>query len=140
MSVFSAECRAFLLEQARTGKIATVRADGRPHVVPIWFDLDGDTLVFTTWHTAVKANNIRRDSRVSLCVDDEKPPFSFALIDGVASFSDDVQDLAYWAARLGGRYMGQDQAEAYGKRNSVAGELVVRITPTKVVFQENIAS
>ena len=140
MSVFSAECRALLLEQTRTGKIATVRADGRPHVVPIWFDLDGDTLVFTTGDTAVKANNIRRDNRVSICVDDEKPPFAFALIDGVATFSDDLQDLIYWATRLGGRYMGQDQAEAYGKRNGVAGELVVRITPTKVIFQANVAS
>ncbi len=47
--------------------MATVRNDGRPHVVPIWFDLDGDDLVFTTWHTSVKAANLRRDPRVSIC-------------------------------------------------------------------------
>jgi nitroimidazol reductase NimA-like FMN-containing flavoprotein (pyridoxamine 5'-phosphate oxidase superfamily) len=38
-----------------------VRRDGRPHVVPIWFDLDGETLVFTTGGNSVKAENIRRD-------------------------------------------------------------------------------
>ena len=43
-----AEWRAFVSEGTRTGKLATVRADGRPHVVPIWFVLDGDDLVFTT--------------------------------------------------------------------------------------------
>ena len=36
------ERRAFLLEGTRTGKLATIRRDGRPHVVPIWFLLDGD--------------------------------------------------------------------------------------------------
>jgi nitroimidazol reductase NimA-like FMN-containing flavoprotein (pyridoxamine 5'-phosphate oxidase superfamily) len=45
------EWRAFLLEGTRTGKVATTRVDGRPHVAPIWFDLDGDTLVFTTGAT-----------------------------------------------------------------------------------------
>ncbi|HEY4385478.1 MAG TPA: PPOX class F420-dependent oxidoreductase [Ktedonobacteraceae bacterium] len=139
MNTFSAECRAFLLEGTRTGKLATVRADGRPHVVPVWFDLDGDTLVFTTGDTSVKANNIRRDNRVSICVDDEQPPFAFALIEGTATLSDNLNEIVRWATRLGGRYMGQDQAEAYGKRNGVPGELVVRVAPSKVVFQTNIA-
>lgn len=42
------EAHSFLLEKPRTAKLATVRADGRPHVAPIWFDLDGDVMVFTT--------------------------------------------------------------------------------------------
>ena len=41
MSMLTAEQRAFLMEQVRTAKLATVRKDGRPHVVPVWFDLDG---------------------------------------------------------------------------------------------------
>ncbi len=36
--------------------------------------------------------------------------------------------------------MGEDLAEAYGKRNGVPGELLVRMTPTRVVFEKNIAS
>jgi PPOX class probable F420-dependent enzyme len=138
MSAFSAECRAFLLEGTRTGKFATVRADGRPHVAPVWFDLDGDTLVFNTGDTSVKARNIRRDNRVSMCVDYEQPPYAFAVIEGIATLSDDPDELLYWATRIGGRYMGQDQAEAYGKRNGVPGELLVRVTPSKVVFQADV--
>lgn len=42
------EALAFMLAQPRTAKLATVRADGRPHVAPIWFALDGDVLYFTT--------------------------------------------------------------------------------------------
>jgi len=35
--------------------------------------------------------------------------------------------------------MGADQAEAYGWRNSVEGELLVRVTSTKIIAQKNIA-
>ena len=133
------EYRSFLLDRVRTGKLATVRADGRPHVAPIWFDLDGETLLFTTWHESVKAVNLRRDPRVCLCVDEETPPFAFVQIEGTATMSDDVDDLLYWATRIGGRYMGADLAEAYGQRNGVKGELLVRVTPTKIVAQKNIA-
>ena len=134
-----AEARAFLLERPRTAKLASVRADGRPHVAPIWFDMDGDTIVFTTWHTTVKAANIRRDPRVCLCVDDEAPPFAYTIVEGSASIVDDPAALAQWAARIAGRYMGAEQAESYGERNSVPGELLVRIVPTKIVAQAGIA-
>src|SRR5213082_2221160 len=69
MDQLTSEHKHFLMEQVRTAKLATVRKDGRPHVTPVWFELDGDTLVFTTWHTSIKAVNIRRDGRVCLCVD-----------------------------------------------------------------------
>jgi PPOX class probable F420-dependent enzyme len=135
----NAEAKAFLLEGTRTGKLATVRTDGRPHVAPIWFDLDGESLVFTTWHESVKGLNLQRDERLSLCVDDETPPFSYVIIEGTAEISDDPEALAYWATRIAGRYMGADLTEAYGKRNSVEGELLVRVSPTKIIAQKNIA-
>jgi len=133
------EQRAFLANSPRTAKLATVRADGRPHVAPVWFDLDGDDLIFTTWHTTVKAANLRRDPRVSLCIDDEAPPYAFVIIEGTATISNDLAQLRHWAARIAGRYMGAALADAYGERNGVAGELLVRVTPISVVAQAGIA-
>ena len=135
----NAEARAFLLDRPRTAKLATVRADGRPHVAPVWFDLDGETIVFTTWHATVKAANIRHDPRVCLCVDDDRPPFSFVIIEGTATLVDDLDALRIWATRIAGRYMGQNLAASYGQRNGVPGELLVRVTPTRIVAQANIA-
>jgi PPOX class probable F420-dependent enzyme len=135
----SEEYRSFLLDRPRTAKLATVRADGRPHVAPIWFDLDGDTLLFTTWHESVKAANLRRDPRVCLCIDEEAPPFSFVQIEGTVTISEDLDDLRRWATRIAGRYMGANQAEAFGRRNGVPGEWLVRVTPTKIVAQKNIS-
>ena len=100
----------FLMGGTRTAKLATVRADGRPHIAPVWFVLDGETIVFTTWHTTVKAKNMLRDPRVSLSIDDDTPPFAFALIDGIAALTDDVDELRIWATRIAARYMGEEQA------------------------------
>jgi PPOX class probable F420-dependent enzyme len=133
------EYRSFLLDQPRTAKLATVRADGRPHVAPIWFDMDGDTLVFNTGGKSVKAANLRRDPRVCLCVDDDAPPFSFVQIEGTAEIAEEAGDLRYWATRIAGHYMGPDLAEAYGRRNGVPGEWLVRVTPTRIVAHKNIS-
>jgi PPOX class probable F420-dependent enzyme len=132
------DTRAFLLEGTRTGKVATNRADGRPHITPIWFVLDGDDVVFTTSATSVKAKAIRRDPRVCICVDDEAPPYSYVMVDGAAAVSGDLEELRRWATAIGGRYMGADRAEEFGARNAVPGELLVRITPIHVVAEAAI--
>lgn len=133
------EYKEFLLEGTKTGKLATVRKDGRPHVVPVWYDLDGDNLVFTTGAESVKALNMRRDPRVSITVDDQTPPYAFVMIEGTVSFSDDPALLLHWATRIGGRYMGRHQAEAYGKRNSTEGEVLVTIHPSKILAYKDVA-
>jgi PPOX class probable F420-dependent enzyme len=140
-SMSEAEVRSFLTAlPARTGKLATVRADGRPHIAPVWYDVDDDgSLVFNTGESTVKGRNIRREPRVSLCVDDDRPPFSFVVVEGIAEISDDLDEVRRWASRLGGRYMGADRAEEYGSRNGVAGELVVRVRPERVVSAADLS-
>lgn len=134
------EYRTFLTAGTRTGKLATVRADGRPHVAPVWFDLDRDgTIVFMTGRKSVKGRALRRDPRASLCVDDEDPPFSFVLVEGTTAISEDLDEMLAWSTRIARRYMGPELAEAYGRRNAVPGELLVRLSPTKVISQKDLA-
>jgi PPOX class probable F420-dependent enzyme len=133
------EYRSFLTAGTRTAKVATVRADGQPHVVPVWFVLDGDTVVFTTGDRSAKALHMRRYPRVALCVDDETPPYAFVLIEGGVEISPNPPDMLDWTTRIARRYMGADLAEAYGKRNAVEGELLVRVTPTRVIARKGIA-
>lgn len=133
------EIRAFLLDGTRTAKLATVRADGRPHVVPIWFLLDGDDIVFNTGADTIKAANMRGNERVALVVDDERPPYAFVTIEGLATLSDDLEDVRRWATAIGRRYMGAARAEEYGARNGVPGELLARVRPTRIIGQADIA-
>ncbi|MDO0931164.1 PPOX class F420-dependent oxidoreductase [Streptomyces sp. DG2A-72] len=133
------EWRAFVSDGTRTGKLSTVRADGSPHVAPIWFVLDGDDVVFNTGSRSVKGRNLARDGRVALCVDADRPPFDYVILTGRAHISEDVAELRHWAARIGARYMGEERAEEFGDRNGVPGELLVRVTIDKVLAEKGVA-
>ena len=140
MTGLSDDVIAFLSEGTRTGKLGYVASDGRPLVAPVWFIVDGQQLVFNTpGKDTAKGRALSRDPRVVLCIDDERPPFSFVQIQGTAALSEDPEELVDTATRIGGRYMGEDKAEEFGRRNGVPGELVVRVTPTKVVKAFNLA-
>ena len=135
------EVRAFLTaEPARPAILATTRADGRPHVAPIWYVVDDDgSIVFTTGDSTVKGRNLRRSAWAALSVDDDAPPFSFVTIEGAVTVSDDLDAVRRWAGVIAGRYMGTDRAQEYGDRNGVPGELLVRLTPSKVISARDVA-
>jgi len=138
------EWRAFALTGTRTAKLAVVRRNGLPHVTPVWFLLDQsrgtDEIVFTTWHESVKGRLLRARPLFSVCVDDERPPYSYAMLEcRVREIVRDSQEVLTWATRLGQRYMGAELAADYGRRNSVPGELLVRATITNVIALAGIA-
>jgi PPOX class probable F420-dependent enzyme len=149
------EIRKFLMQGTFTGKLSTVKKDGSSHIVPVWFVLDGgkkkkrsatarrakdDDIIFTTNGTSVKAKNIQRDSRVSICVDDQTPPFSFVVVYGTAKIHRYKQrELFRFATKIAQRYMGREKAELYGRRNSTEGEVLVRMKPTRIIAEKDIA-
>lgn len=132
MSELSEDVIAFLSEGTRTAVLGWVAADGRPLAAPVWFVVDDGELVFNTGRETAKGRALARDPRVVMCVDDSNPPFAFVQVQGVATISVDPRQLLDTATRIGGRYMGADRAEEFGRRNGVPGELVVRVRPTKV--------
>ena len=142
------EIRTFLKKETFTGKLATVKKDGSPHVVPIWFVLayqnNEDNLgniYFTTFIGSIKAENIRRDNRISICIDDQTPPFSFVTIHGTAKLYPYRQkEVLKWATRIAKRYMGKKHSRAYGERNSGEGAVLVQIKPTKIIAEKDIAA
>lgn len=139
MAHLSDDVVAFLSDGTRTGLLGYLASDGRPLVAPVWFVVDNGELAFNTGKDTAKGRALARDPRVVMCVDDSQPPYSFVQVQGVATVSEDPQDVLYIATRTGGRYMGAERAEEYGKRNAVPGELVVRIKPTKVLKAFNVA-
>ncbi len=100
----------FLGAGTRTGHLATTRADGRAHVKPVWFVLEGTpegfAVLFTTGQTTVAGRNLARDNRVSLCVDEAVAPFAFVIVEGTAELITDLAQVAASAGEIGGRYMG----------------------------------
>ncbi|MEZ0071721.1 PPOX class F420-dependent oxidoreductase [Planotetraspora sp. GP83] len=135
-----AEWREFVMAGTRTGKLGVTRSDGRPHVTPIWFVLDGDDVVFTTEESSVKGKALARDPRATLCVDDQRPPYSYVMIEGTATPSSELDELLKWATAIGVRYMGEDRAAEFGERNGVPGEWLVRLRVNHVVAWRDISA
>jgi PPOX class probable F420-dependent enzyme len=133
----------FLTEGTRTAHVATTRSDGRPHVKPVWFVLDGRPggfqFLFTTYAESVTGRGLRRNAPVAVSVDDPAPPYSFVIIEGIAHLSDRLEDVRAAATRIGGRYMGEDRAAEFGARNGVPGELLIRLTPARITAQRAVS-
>jgi hypothetical protein len=137
----AAEINRFLSHGTRTGKLAITRKDGRASVTPIWFVLDDEgRIVFTTGGGTLKANAMRRTGRAALCVDDEREPFAFVSLEGTVELSEDLDEMLVWATRIAARYMGDERAEAFGRRNAVEGELLARLTREHVVGADDLTS
>jgi PPOX class probable F420-dependent enzyme len=138
-SVTDPKISAFLSAGTRTGKLAYKGADGRPLVAPVWFVVEDGVLIFNTGKDTAKGRALARDPRATLCVDLEEPPYAFVQVQGDAELSDDHGELVRTATAIAARYMGDDRADEYGKRNAVPGELVVLLRPTKVIAHFNIS-
>jgi len=136
-----AEAMAFIAElPARTAKVATVLKSGAPHVAPVWVALDGTDVLFNTGAETIKGRAVRRDPRIAMCFEDDRSPFSFVSLRGTATVTEDPDELLHWATIIGGRYMGAERADEYGRRNGVPGELLVRVTPTHIVGERDLAA
>lgn len=134
------EWKTYLMQGTHTAKLGTVTRDGRPVVSPVWFILDEEQLIFMTGGDSLKARNIIHNPRVSLSVDDETFPFSFVILHGLAEIDYlSPAELLPWSTRIATRYVPKEQAESYGKRNAVEGEVLIRVTPQKVLAYEGVA-
>lgn len=117
-----------------------VNGAGQPLVAPVWFVLDGDTIVFTTEAVSAKGRALARDRRLALCVDLQEPPYAFVQVQGEAALSEDLDELVRAATAIGTRYMGSERGAEFGARNGVPGELLVRLHPTRVVANFDVTA
>lgn len=133
------ERRAFLAEPGRTGHLATTRADGHPHVAPVWFVTDGDEVLFNTGADTVKGRNLRRTGRAAMSVDLPQMPYAFVHLEGPVEIDDDPNSFRPWTRRISAKYVPGDQVEAFTDRNAVDGELLVRLRPANIVAVADLA-
>ena len=88
----------------------------------------------------LRQKNIHRNKLVRICIDDQIPPFSFVTIFGTAKiFPYRQKEVLKWATKIAERYMGKRNAKIVGKRNSGEGAVLVRIKPTRILAEKDIA-
>ena len=86
-TVARARIRRFLEEEPVVW-LSTVRPDGTPHIVPIWFWWDGGALVVASKPGAQKVRNLRANPSVMLALGDAEDDFDVGLVKGRAELLD----------------------------------------------------
>ena len=72
-------------------------------------------------------------------MDLQQPPYAFVSVQGTATLSDNLDEVRRVATIIGRRYMGADRAEEFGARNGVEGELVVRVSISRIIAKGEVS-
>lgn len=134
MTNLSDPIRSFL-EAPRFGVLATIDPNGMPQQSVIWYELQGDEIVFNTKRGRKKDRNLVRDSRCSMCVEDG---YSYVTVSGPCTLTDDQSVAQPDIERLATRYHGPEKAaEQMRDQFSKEERITVRMQIEHVV-QENV--
>lgn len=122
--------QAQLLLDRNVGSIATVNADGSPHVTPVWVDWDGEAVLVNTLRGRVKERNIARHPRVEILVYNLENPYQYVRVSGNAEFVEENAEEHIDA--LARKYLGED---SYPWRAPGDTRVIVRVRPDRVSDQ-----
>lgn len=130
------EVQAFLQEQ-RTMSVATIGADGRPHLVAMWYAFIDGSPAFWTYAKAQKIVNLRRDPRLTCMVEDGSAYNELRGVELVADAQliDDPEQVLAFGVQITERYQGITVNEAIlpSIQKSAAKRVVVRLDVKRVV-------
>lgn len=132
------EWRSFLTAGTKLAHIALTRPDGRPHVTPVCFILDGNELAFALSPGSVKGKSLTHDRRVALCVSDEQQPYGFVTIEGEAHVSAEPDQIKHIASGIANRYYPSQPADDLAESFVQGGFTAVRISITNVIARSGL--
>ncbi len=130
MSGLTPEQMAEFLERPLVAVMVTLRANGAPHAIPVWYEhRDGDFLVFTS-STFQRVKNLERDSRAAITISTHDVPYMYVSAEGPVSItSEGVAETGLSIAR---RYMGED-AQRFLDDVYDEHSVVLRLTPERIL-------
>lgn len=117
---------AVFWREPHLAKLATINPDGTPHIMPLWYLHQGQDLLMITRPIARKVRNIRRDPRVTVCIDRPTPPYAGVIVQGIAQ----LEEVAYQelAVPLAMRYLGQDAGAQIGAQYAHVDLMTIRVS------------
>jgi PPOX class probable F420-dependent enzyme len=129
--------REAFLKGRHVGVLGTVSPDGQPVLTPIWYLYREGRILMRTSEDSVKARNIRRDPRVSLCVQDERPPYRSVTLYGSAAIEPEEPGLA---GAIAHHYLGAVASAAYRRISQQdiqqGPEVMLVLTPERALTQD----
>ena len=122
------EKQAKLFQERNWGNLVTLRADGSPHVTPVWIDYDGENVLVNSARGRAKVRHIERDPRVAIDVlPAEDQQSGYVSVTGRAELVDEGANEMI--DKLAKKYLGMDE---YPWRQPGEQRVIIRIRPEKV--------
>jgi len=118
------------LQGPHLARIATVKQDGSPHVVPVWYDWDGQTLYVVARKYSAWVDHVRREPRVAVVIDDQSPTLPKVVIEGEAHI--EGSDWLEIGKRMVVRYFGPELGPKYLQGTIDQPRWVVKIIPQRI--------
>lgn len=128
--MFDEKAREFL-KTPRIARLATNGPDGYPHVIPLWFMLDGDDVVMVSERPLRKVKNLRENPKASVQVGGEPGDTAAYLIRGTVTISDDTNNE--WTNKLTYHYESKEEADKHVVEWADLDMLVLRLKPVSVL-------
>lgn len=110
------EVESFLQERGHLARIATIKEDGSPSVVPVWFIYEEGKIVITPRKYSAFYADIQRDPRVAITIDEEAGHYRKVLVEGVAEILYPLGHDDEWRdqyRRISCRYVDDESADYY---------------------------
>jgi PPOX class probable F420-dependent enzyme len=121
-----------LIQRPVLANVATVDANGRPQVTPVWIDVDGDDLLFNTAKGRVKANNLERDPHVAVSIVDPDNSYNVVVVRGKVEGTEEGADAHIDS--LAKKYLDVD---TYPMRQPGEVRVTYRVKADNVVMQSD---
>ena len=147
-----AEVLREFLDEPLPAILATLRRDGSPYTIPLWYLWEGDVpddvhpihnppsghAWFLGGETSTWVRHLRNDPRMSLCIDVEGPPAKHVGIDGTVAIStEDDSDVWPIMRRLVEKYVGRGdpaneaEVEGYLESTRSMSPILFKVTPKR---------
>jgi PPOX class probable F420-dependent enzyme len=141
MAMTQAEIDNFL-QEVHLARVATVRPDGRPHVVPVWYLWEEGHLFFETARKAVKANNLRTNPHIAITVDVTAGGLrlKYVILEGQAAFIEERRTVRQIAEKIYNRYVGIEGLQTPTVQEMLNADIVVvKLLPTKFATMDQLS-
>lgn len=132
-----AQIEAFLAAP-RHALVATNRADGPPQLSPVWYIYEAGQMYISAGAGAVKVKNLRRDPRVTLCIDGGHPDARYVILQGTVTIlepGDPRQEQMRWRI-IQHYYEREEDARRYYESMRTFPSVLIVLTPDKIISQD----
>lgn len=128
MSVLAPDVAEFL-KGPHVAALATLRPDGKPHVVPVWYEYDGREFTISTFRDTQKLRNLHSKGVAALSIFTGELPYRQVTVEGTARAGSLIDNV--WRERVAARYLGETAGRAYVSETSDMDHVAIYIRPLK---------